>query len=318
MTFVYALSHFLFPGHTNNHKAKILHSSSIFFLALLLVVYRIVLQSVPLTGIRILGYAANIPPEEIIRLTNEKRKEFGAPSLSYNAQLAEAARKKGEHMLANDYWAHVAPDGTEPWKFFIDAGYKYRFAGENLARDFSNPVDAVNAWLASPSHRENMLSSKYKDIGVAVVEGDLGGVETTIIVQFFGTSLGEASQQVPLAQAKPSDESTPPLFSPTPTSSPTQAPIVAMVSPKPSPNEQAKAESNQKEARDFEILISPFDTTRGISIATTIILVVVMIMDAVIIKRRRVPRVGGRTFAHLAFFGMVLAILLIAKAGEIL
>lgn len=133
------------------------------------------MQAFPLFGVRILGYAANISSTEIVSLTNQKRTEAGVSSLIYNLQLEQAARQKGQDMIENDYWAHVAPDGTEPWVFFVDAGYKYRYAGENLARDFSNPQDAINAWMASPSHKDNLLSDKYKEIGIAVVEGDLGG-----------------------------------------------------------------------------------------------------------------------------------------------
>src|SRR3989344_4378962 len=138
MDFVFALRHYFFPGHSNNHKAKILHSSSLFFIAILLIIYQLFLHTFPLTGLKILGYAASIPPDQIISLTNQKRREAEVGALVYNSQLAQAARLKGEHMLAFDYWAHVAPDGTEPWKFFTDVGYKYRYAGENLARDFSN------------------------------------------------------------------------------------------------------------------------------------------------------------------------------------
>jgi uncharacterized protein YkwD len=72
-------------------------------------------------------------------LPTEKRSQAGVSPLAYNPYLAQAAQAKARHMLEYDYWAHIAPDGTDPWKFFTDAGYKYRYAGENLARDFSNP-----------------------------------------------------------------------------------------------------------------------------------------------------------------------------------
>ena len=74
----------------------------------------------------------------------------------------------------------------------------------------------------------------------------------------------------------------------------------------------------REKAPTFQLLISPFQSTKNISIATTVLLLVVMIFDGIIIVRRRITRVGGRTFAHLAFLGMILVILLIAKAGEIL
>src|SRR3990167_3338958 len=108
------ISHYFFPAHSNNHKAKILHSSSIFFLGLFLLLYQVLLQLIPYFGIKILGYASNIPPAVIIEMTNQKRAQAGISQLSFNPSLAEAARLKGEHMLTNEYWAHIAPDGTEP------------------------------------------------------------------------------------------------------------------------------------------------------------------------------------------------------------
>jgi len=327
MEFAEAIGHYFFPRYSNNHKAKLIHSTTLVVFALLLIVYQLSLQAIPLTGIKILGYAANIPPEAIIELTNQKRNDNGVPPLVYSAQLSEAARLKGEHMLALDYWAHVAPDGTEPWKFFNDVGYKYRYAGENLARDFSNPTDAINAWMASPTHRDNMLSTKYKEIGVAVVEGDLGGVETTIIVQLFGTKLSDSTPELAQAEAKTvtSPAFSPKTISPTPTPtpispqsvSPTLAPVIVQTSP--SPNQGGTiAGPSQRRASPFQILISPFESTRGVAIATTLLLLIVLVIDSIIVAKRKIPRLGGRTFAHIAFLGMILVIILIAKAGRIL
>lgn len=323
---IYVLTHYFFPSFSNNHKAKLLHSSTIFILAIFLIAYQIILQLFPVSGVSILGYAADIPPEEVIRLTNEKRAQIGAGSLQNNSSLVAAAKAKGEHMLQNNYWSHTAPDGTEPWKFFTEFGYKYRYAGENLARDFSNPQSAIDAWMASPSHKENMLSTKYKEIGVAVVEGELAGVETTIIVQLFGTRLSDTTPEIPIAQAQPIATVIPttiptkvPTRFPTPTGivgSPTLVPYIALTSPVPT--RQLVSGPTQTQASGFNLLISPFKTTKGLSIVTTAILLAVLVIDGIIVTRKKIPRVGGRTFAHMAFLGMIIALLLIAKAGEIL
>src|SRR4030042_2466483 len=319
MNIAYTLVHYLYPQNSNNQKAKLLHTSTLFALSIFLIIYQVILQAFPLTGSKILGYAANIPPDEIIRLTNIKRQEAGISDLQYNAGLTQAAKAKGEHMLANDYWSHVAPYGTEPWKFFTDSGYRYRYAGENLARDFSDPASAISAWMASPSHKDNMLSGKYKEIGVAVVEGDLNGVDTTIIVQLFGTQLVDTTPQVPIAKAgRETATSVNPATQPTVTPIPTLAPV-AQVSPTMI-IEQGKitVQPVEEKANTFQLLISPFKSTKDISVAITTILIVVMVFDGIVIARRKITRVGGRSFAHIAFLGMILTILLIAKAGEIL
>jgi len=305
----------------------------LFVLTLFLVVFQILLNSIG-SSVGILGYAANISTSEVITLSNAKRVEAGLPTLSYSQELSNAAKAKGEHMLANNYWAHIAPDGTEPWKFFTDAGYAYKYAGENLARDFSNPESAVNAWMASPTHKENLLSSKYSEIGIAVVEGDLSGVDTTIIVQLFGTKLSGSTESVPVAKAQePNVNTTIPTIVITPivTSAPTVVPTTTLTptltpTPTDSPVEtdEATESLNLVAASDGgtssggKPLISPFLTTRNISIAVTLTLIVVLVIDAAYVSYRKIPRVHGRTMAHLAFLGMVLAIVLVARAGNVL
>ena len=296
------LRHLFLPHESNNQKAKILHSSSLILISLILILYQVVLTLLPRVGPKILGYAANISPDEVIRLTNEKRAQNGLVPLSTNSVLSQAAQAKGADMLNKGYWAHVAPDGTQPWKFFIDFGYKYRYAGENLARDFSNPASAVDAWMNSPSHKENLLSPKYKEIGVAVVEGNLAGADTTIIVQFFGTKYSDVLPAVPLAENQPATAAT---------TSPILSPIAVFLTPAPTstPTNLATAAG---------ILISPFKSTQKVSLIVVGLLLAVLVLDALIVSRRRIARIGGRTFAHLAFLGMILVIALILKAGQIL
>jgi uncharacterized protein YkwD len=310
--YINRLTHLFLPGYSNNHKAKILHSDSILMIVTLLIVGQFLLQVFPRVGIRVLGYAANISVEDVVRMTNEKRAQAGLPSLTYNSDLSRAAKAKGDDMLAKDYWAHVAPDGTEPWYFFNQVGYKYRYAGENLAKDFSTAQSAVDAWMASPSHKENMLSGKYDDIGIAVVEGDVNGVDTTIIVQLFGRRYSETIAQVPqqvAAQTTQNTTNTINITTPTiitPTLALTGIPIAA------------RTYTPTKPTSALSALISPFKTTKGISIATISLLMITFSVDSFLVAKRKIPRIGGRTFAHLAFLGMILAIAVIAQAGNIL
>lgn len=308
----YITSHLFLPGYSNNQKAKILHNTSIFVFLAILVVYQILLQLISSTGSKILGYASNISINDVVNITNQKRQENGVEPLILNETLSSAAHSKGLDMLEHDYWAHVSPQGTEPWKFFTDSGYTYKYAGENLARDFSNPSSAVDAWMASPSHRDNMLSGKYKEIGVAVVEGDLSGVETTLIVQMFGTKYTDTLPSVPIASAKTNEvnqEKLVPTNKPTLIPTPTAVPYLAV---------SDISQTNSAGVSGSRIMISPFNTTRNLSLVTVLLLLTVLFVDAYVTRKRNIPRFGGRVFAHLAFLGMILAIVLIAKAGAIL
>jgi len=64
--------------------------------------------------------------------------------------------------------------------------------------------------------------------------------------------------------------------------------------------------------------VSPFATTRFISFIVSSILLLALVIDAIFVSKKRIARIGGRTFAHLSFFGMILAIIIILKAGQIL
>jgi hypothetical protein len=281
------LRHLFIPHTSNNQKAKILHPSSLGLFVLFLIAFQIVLSFAHRTLPQVLGYASDIPPSEVIRLTNAERAANGLSALSENSILDSAALAKGNDMLAKGYWAHFAPDGTSPWSFFTSFGYKYRYAGENLARDFSDPVSAVNAWMNSPSHRENILNPNYKEIGIGVVQGTLAGADTTIIVQFFGSPISGAPE-VPIAKAN--EAST----------------VIAAGVPLPTPGILASS------------LISPFQTTKGLSLGVTGLFLLVLSIDLIVVRRRRIARIGGRTLAHLAYLGMILAVILILKAGQII
>ena len=325
MSLARKLRHIFLPHQSNNHKPKLLHSSGLMSLKLFLIAIQVVLVVLPRTQYAgVLGYAAQISPSEVIRLTNEKRAQAGLSSLVENSVLSQAALAKGMDMLNKDYWAHVSPDGTQPWSFFVSAGYGYRFAGENLARDFSNASSAVDAWMASPTHKDNLLSGNYKEVGIGVIEGDLNGTDTTIIVQFFGTRYADTvSEPVALVGSnteeerkeevlQSSEEGVPEAtIAPTkkPVSTPTPKAFVAQAEPSPPVGEEMTGQKS---------LLSPFSTTRNVSLVVVGLLIIVLIIDASIIKSKKLKRIGGRTFAHISFLGMILSIILILKAGKIL
>ncbi len=134
----------------------------------------------------VLGERSDISAESLLVATNNARSKNNLATLSPNEALNQAAEAKAADMIKRDYWAHNGPDGTEPWVFIQAAGYSYASAGENLARNF-NSVDAtVDAWMASPDHRANLLENKYQDVGFAVAHGQVGGRPADIIVAMYG------------------------------------------------------------------------------------------------------------------------------------
>src|SRR3990167_9416411 len=286
MRIIEHLAHFFIPRHTNNHRAKLLHSSTLIYLIVILIYYQLTIKFIARSGFKVLGYAANISTNDVARLINEERKKVGLMPLTINESLQKAAYQKGEDMVTKGYWAHVAPDGTEPWKFFKDVGYRYQFAGENLARDFPDAASAIKAWMDSPNHKDNILSSKYKETGVAVVEGKIAGLDTTVIVEFFGKKFADIAPLIPVASAKTTGEA-------------------------------VLSQENSSPVKT-NIVVSPFNITRNLSMALITVILGTLVVDGIIVSRRKIVRVAGRTIAHAAFLVMILIFALIIRSGSIL
>ena len=132
-------------------------------------------------------FASDITPQKVIDLANADRKDKGISELAENEKLSQAASDKAEDMVLKNYFAHTSPKGITPWRWIEKENYGYNYAGENLAMDFTSAEKMNEAWLASPTHRANILNEKYKEIGIAVREGVINGHTTTIVVQIFGS-----------------------------------------------------------------------------------------------------------------------------------
>lgn len=294
------ISHLFLPGHSNNHRPKVLHLDAFIFYILCFVILGLSLSIVKITRPDILGVATDISVEKLLYYTNQKRAEAGFAPLTLNSNLSQAATGKAQDMFSKDYWAHNSPDGLTPWVFIKNVGYNYLYAGENLAKNFNNSEGVVAAWMTSPSHRENILSSKYQDIGFAVVNGKLNGEETTLVVQMMG-----ARQTVTMAQ-KPAQ----PVVIPSTPSSAVQAEKV-----EPEVNLFPR---NVAAAVKTTPLVDSSSLVRTISLALFSLLIFVLAMDTVFIWRRKTIRIAGHNFAHMIFLSGLVGIILVLRVGAVL
>lgn len=135
------------------------------------------------------AFVSDITSANIISLTNIERSGAGLTRLEESKTLNQAAQMKLDHMIENDYFSHNSPDGTTPWYWFETAQYDYQHAGENLAMDFDYAANQHKAWMNSVTHRQNIMSPKYTQIGVATGTGKINGETTTLTVQVFGTPI---------------------------------------------------------------------------------------------------------------------------------
>lgn len=135
----------------------------------------------------VLGKETTATAQELLAGTNSERAKYQLAPLTLDGSLSQAAYLKAQDMFKQQYWAHTAPDGTTPWHWFDTVGYRYDYAGENLAKNFRTSDAVMTAWMASPEHHANILNGHYSQAGFAVVSGVLNGKAATLIVALYGS-----------------------------------------------------------------------------------------------------------------------------------
>ncbi len=204
-------------------------------------------------------------------------------------------------MFQHDYWAHFAPDGTSPWQFIKAAGYDYSYAGENLARGFTTSVDAMNAWMKSPTHKANILSPLYKDVGFAVKEGKLQGEDTILIVQEFGQRENTAITN---------DRALTPIgVTTTGPGSEVKGSYQAQI---PQGGELLPQNISKKPVIDIGSI------AKVLTFILLASLLIALVLDFIIIEKKRIPRVVGNNLDHVILITIFIAFILMAKLGNII
>ncbi len=134
---------------------------------------------------------ASLSASLIINATNAARMQNGnLPALATNPELSASSESKVDDMFIGQYFEHVSPSGISVAELTTTAGYEYIVVGENLALgNFLTEQAIVDAWMASPGHRANILNDRYTEIGVSVKKGIYEGQEVFIAVQHFGLPL---------------------------------------------------------------------------------------------------------------------------------
>lgn len=274
-----------FPHLHNNYRSRLLHHKSLVFGIIFLFAGSFFLSTIRTSLPAVLGIATDITSEELLVLINEKRQLDGAGPLTLNPQLNEAASQKASNMLSENYWAHNSPSGKTPWVFVKNSGYKYVYAGENLAKGFTNSKDVVNAWMASTSHRENMLSQNYNDVGFAVVEGKLLGEETVLIVEMFGNTTALQNQE-------------------------NQATTISSSS--------TRSQSLVLNSQVQKPLIDSASFSKNFILIFALLFIFILILDMIFVERKKVTRFIGHNLDHIFFFSIIVLIVIVIARGSIL
>lgn len=182
----HALKHIFVPHEHNEYRPHFFREATVIALALI-GVFLLGCSMGSSFFLRQTVLGVNISTSVLVDLTNESRLALNEAPLVRNPLLDAAASLKVTDMIQKDYFSHDSPEGIAPWHWFNMVGYKFLYAGENLAVNFTESSDVQKAWLNSPLHRDNLLNVHFKEIGMSAMEGMYKGSPTIFIVQLFGT-----------------------------------------------------------------------------------------------------------------------------------
>ena len=106
---------------------------------------------------------------QVLTLVNSERSKAGLKPLKLNATLTKSAQAKSQDMHDKKYFDHNSPTYGTPFQMMSKFGYKYSYAGENIAMGQKTPKEVMDAWMNSAGHKANILNSNYTEIGIGYV-----------------------------------------------------------------------------------------------------------------------------------------------------
>jgi uncharacterized protein YkwD len=134
----------------------------------------------------------------VLAAINRARAGHGLRPLRPAKGLAAAAALHSREMADDGFFAHESPGGGAFWlrvrSFYPATGFHRWFVGETIlwTSPDADAGGAVRDWLDSPEHRQILLGSTWREVGVAAVHvptapGAFHGLEVTIITADFGS-----------------------------------------------------------------------------------------------------------------------------------
>jgi uncharacterized protein YkwD len=142
--------------------------------------------------------AVDMLESSVLAQLNVVRRKHGLQPLRLSRPLSAAAELHSAAMGRHGFFAHDSRDGSAFWervrRFYGPSGYRTWSVGENLLWSSAGDLDAAEAvrlWMNSAGHRKNILTPRWREIGVAAVgvksaPGVFGGRDVVIITTDFG------------------------------------------------------------------------------------------------------------------------------------
>jgi len=140
--------------------------------------------------------APSVFNETMLQLINASRTEArmcgltshaAVAKVTWNSQLAQAARAHSSDMAANNFFLHVGSDGLTVSDRVDATNYPWRAVGENIAAGQLDQAEVHQGWVDSPGHCRNIMNDAFSEVGAACVR-DSGTDFGTYWVVVFGDS----------------------------------------------------------------------------------------------------------------------------------
>ncbi|MGN0618993.1 MAG: CAP domain-containing protein [Ruminiclostridium sp.] len=110
--------------------------------------------------------------EAVAEIVNSERKAAGKSALTLDSKLCEAAEIRAKEIA--EYFSHDRPDGSACFTVFEELGIRYGAAGENIAAGQRSASEVMESWMNSSGHRQNILSSNFRKIGIGLYKSPDG------------------------------------------------------------------------------------------------------------------------------------------------
>ena len=134
---------------------------------------------------------------ELLSAVNAFRSERGQRPFRASPRLRAAALRHSSEMARFGYFDHASPNGGPFWRriswYYPARGFRTWEVGENI--EYGQPGlgagEVLREWLASPAHRANLVSTRWRDAGIGTVmatsaPGVFRGLPTTIVTLDLG------------------------------------------------------------------------------------------------------------------------------------
>ena len=125
-----------------------------------------------LTNVSAVAAVQTTPPvntdyeQRVVQLVNSERQAYGLSALYYDPTISNVARTKSQDMAVNRYFDHRSPTYGMANEMLSSFGITWSAWGENIASGQETPEKVVAAWMASPTHRQNILAKHFTFLGV--------------------------------------------------------------------------------------------------------------------------------------------------------